>query len=77
MRVGTPSPVCIPHLGAKLVRKAPDEDEDDADMTRRGDSCADVVDTLGCNVSARVQSGLPSMERATRQVQSLYISLRS
>jgi hypothetical protein len=43
MDVGTPSPICIPRLGAKLVRKAPEEDVDDADMTRRGD----VVDAFG------------------------------
>ena len=29
--LGIPNPVCIPHIGASLVRSAPEEDEDDAD----------------------------------------------
>jgi hypothetical protein len=48
MSVGTPSPICIPHLGTKLVRKPPEEDEDDDEMTPRGDA----VDAFGFNVSA-------------------------
>ena len=48
MSVGTLNPICIPHLGTKLVRKPPEEDEDDDEMTRRGDA----VDAFGFNVSA-------------------------
>ena len=52
---GTPNPVCIPHIGPRLVRRAPEDDEDDAGMMRRGDA----VDALGITVSARVQHGGP------------------
>jgi hypothetical protein len=51
---GLPPRVCIPHLGAKFVRKAQDEDEDDDDVARHGD----VVDAFGHNASSRPQLGI-------------------
>ena len=53
--LGIPNPICIPHIGTRLVRNAPEEDEDDADMAQRGDE----VDPFGLNVSAIVQQGNP------------------
>lgn len=55
--LGIPNPVCIPHIGTRLVRRASEEeeDDDDADRTRRGDT----VDAFGFTVSARVQQGGP------------------
>ena len=72
MSVGTPSPICIPHMGAKLAPKPPEEDENDADMTRR----RDVVDAFGFNVSARAHSG-SRVALGKNNTTSLYISLRS
>ena len=57
--LGTPNPVCIPHIGARLVRAAPEEDVDDADAMRRGDT----VDPFGFHVSARPQQGGSWKER--------------
>ena len=54
--LGIPNPVCIPHIGTRLVRRASEDtedDEDDADRARRGDT----VDAFGFTVSARVQLG--------------------
>jgi hypothetical protein len=56
------TPIQPSHLGAKLVRNAPEENVDDADMARRGH----VVDALGFNVSARLQPDIWSLESATR-----------
>ena len=55
--LGIPNPVCIPHIGTSLVRRASEEaeDDDDADRARRGDT----VDAFGFTVSARVQQGAP------------------
>ena len=48
--------LCVPHIGTRLVRNAPEEDEDDADTAqRRGDE----IDPFGLNVSAIVQQGSP------------------
>jgi hypothetical protein len=59
------TPIQPSHLGAKLVRNAPEENVDDADMARRGD--VRVVDALGFNVSsARLQPDIWSLESATR-----------
>ena len=51
--LGIENPVCLPHIGTSLVRKAPEEGEDDDDTGRRGDE----VDAFGFAVSARVQQG--------------------
>ena len=51
--LGITNPLCIPHIGTSLVRKAPEEDEDDADMAQRGDE----VDAFGFKVSSIVQGG--------------------
>ena len=32
--LGIPNPVCSPHMGTRLVRTVPEEDQDDADMMR-------------------------------------------
>ena len=53
--LGIPNPICIPHIGTRLVRNALEEDEDDADMAQRGDE----VDPFGLNVSAIVKQGNP------------------
>ncbi len=55
--MGITNPVCIPHIGTRLVHNAPEEDEDDADTAQRGDE----VDPFGLNVrvSAVVQQGNP------------------
>jgi hypothetical protein len=84
--VGTPNPICIPHLGAKLVRKAPEEDEEDANMTRRGDvvdsdESESPADALGFNLNvsaARAQADGP-WESAIRQLGTLcrgHVSVR-
>ncbi len=51
--LGIPNPVCIPHIGTRLVRSSPEEDDDDADTAQRGDE----VDPFGLNVSSIVQHG--------------------
>jgi hypothetical protein len=51
--LGIPNPVCSPHMGTRLVRTVPEEDQDDADMMRRGGT----VDAFGFHVSARPQQG--------------------
>ncbi len=53
--LGITNPVCVPHIGTRLVRNAPEEDEDDADTAQRGDE----VDPFGLKVSAIVQQGNP------------------
>ncbi len=64
--LGIPNPVCIPpsHIGTRLVRNAPEEDEDsdDADTAQRGDE----VDPFGQNASAIVQQGSPWKTRHDR-----------
>ena len=57
--LGIENPVCLPHIGTSLVRKAPEEGEDDDDTGRRGDE----VDAFGFAVSARVQQGGPWKKR--------------
>ena len=57
--LGIPNPVCMPHIGTRLVRKAPEKDEDDADTAQRGDE----VDPFGLKVSAIVQQGNPWQTR--------------
>jgi hypothetical protein len=51
--LGITNPVCIPHIGTSLVRQAPEEDEDEADMAQHGD----LVDPFGFRVSSIVQGG--------------------
>ena len=60
--LGIPNPVCIPHIGTRLVRSAPEEDDDDADAAQRGDE----VDPFGQNVSKIVQQGNPWKTRHDR-----------
>ena len=60
--LGIPNPVCIPHIGTRLVRSAPEEDDDDADTAQRGDE----VDAFGQNVSKIVQQGNPWKTRHDR-----------
>jgi hypothetical protein len=60
--LGIPNPVCIPHIGTRLVRNAPEEDDDDADTPQRGDE----VDPFGQNVSKIVQQGSPWKTRHDR-----------
>ena len=60
--LGIPNPVCIPHIGTRLGRNAPEEDEDDADTAQRGDE----VDPFGQKVSAIVQQGSPWEARRNR-----------
>ena len=57
--LGIPNPVCRPHTGTSLVRRAPDEDEDEADAAQSGNE----VDAFGFTVSARVQQGGPWKKR--------------
>jgi hypothetical protein len=57
--LGIPIPVCIPHIGIRLVRNAPEEDDDD--MAQRGDE----VDPFGQNVSAIVQQFPKPMESSS------------
>ncbi len=59
--LGIPKPVCIPHIGTRLVRSAPEEDDDDADTAQRGDE----VDPFGQNVSKIVQQGNSWKTRVT------------
>ena len=51
--LGIPNPVCTLYIGTRLVRRAPEEDDDDADTAQRGDE----VDPFGQNVSKIVQQG--------------------
>ncbi len=60
--LGIPNPVCIPHIGTRLVRNAPEEDDDDADTAQRGDE----VDPFGQNASKIVQQGSPWKARQDR-----------
>jgi hypothetical protein len=60
--LGIPNSVCKPQIGTKLVRNAPEEDEDDADTAQRGDK----VDPFGQNVSKIVQQGNPWKARHDR-----------
>ena len=60
--LGIPNPVCIPHIGTRLVRNAQEEDDDDADTARRGDE----VDAFGQNVSKIAQQGNPWKTRHGR-----------
>ena len=60
--LGIPNPVCIPHIGTSLVRRATEDeedDDDDADRARRGDT----VDAFGFTVRACVQQGAPWKQR--------------
>ncbi len=40
------NPVCVPHIGTRLVRNAQEEEEDDAETAQRGDE----VDPFGLKV---------------------------
>ncbi len=68
--LGIPNPVrvCSPHMGTRLVRTVPEEDQDDADMMRRGDT----VDAFGFkfHVSARPTTR-GFLEMAARQVRTV------
>ena len=75
--LGIPNPVCIPHIGTSLVRRATEDeedDDDDADRARRGDT----VDAFGFTVRACVQQGAPWKQRhnqfADRIVQMMQFS---
>ncbi len=60
--LGIPNPVCIPHIGTRLVRSDPKEDDVDADTAQRGDE----VDPFGQNASKIVQQGSPRKTRHDR-----------
>ncbi len=70
--LGITTPVCIPHIGTRLVRNAPEEDEDDADTAQRGDE----VDPFGFKVSAIVQQGNPWKTRHDK-FEDLIVTLKS
>jgi hypothetical protein len=63
--LGLPNPVCAPHIGTSIVRRATEDEEDDddeADRPRRGDT----VDPFGFKASTCVQRGGAWKERHDR-----------
>ena len=59
--LGIPNPVCIPHIGPRLVRSAPEEDDDDAaDTAQRA-----TRSTLSGRTSARSYNRETHGRRAT------------
>jgi hypothetical protein len=60
--LGLPNPVCIPHIGTSLVRRATEDEEDDGDEADRPQQ-GDTVDPFGFRASTCVQRGGSWKER--------------